>query len=46
MLLIALSAKIGILIVEVARERRLIGSEPILEAAAYTTRLGHGSAPS
>ena len=37
-LLIALSAKNAILIVEVARERRLIDGEPILEAAANAAR--------
>jgi HAE1 family hydrophobic/amphiphilic exporter-1 len=41
MLLIALSAKNAILIVEVARERRLLDNEPILQAAidAARTRL-------
>lgn len=38
MLLIALSAKNGILIVEVARERRLIDGAPILEAAVEAAR--------
>jgi len=39
MLLIALSAKNGILIVEVARERRLIDGKPILEAAVEAARM-------
>jgi HAE1 family hydrophobic/amphiphilic exporter-1 len=39
MLLIALSAKNGILIVEVARERRTIDGEPIIEAAVEAARI-------
>jgi HAE1 family hydrophobic/amphiphilic exporter-1 len=39
MLLIALSAKNGILIVEVARERRLSDGQPLLEAAVEASRL-------
>jgi len=39
MLLIALSAKNGILIVEVARERRMIDGEPILKAAVEAARM-------
>jgi HAE1 family hydrophobic/amphiphilic exporter-1 len=39
MLLIALSAKNGILIVEVARERRLTDRQPILEAAVEASRM-------
>ena len=39
MLLIALSAKNGILIVEVAREERLIHGKPILEAAVEASRM-------
>ncbi|MFO1028286.1 MAG: multidrug efflux RND transporter permease subunit [Acetobacteraceae bacterium] len=39
MLLIALSAKNGILIVEVAREKRLIDGLPILQAAMEASRL-------
>ena len=38
MLLIALSAKNGILIVEVAREHRMIDGKPILEAAVEAAR--------
>ena len=38
MLLIALSAKNGILIVEVARERRIIDGRPLLEAAVDASR--------
>ena len=38
LLLIALSAKNAILIVEVARERRLLGGEPILDAALGAAR--------
>jgi hydrophobic/amphiphilic exporter-1 (mainly G- bacteria), HAE1 family len=38
MLLIALSAKNGILIVEVARERRIIDGVPLLEAAVDASR--------
>ncbi len=38
MLLIALSAKNGILIVEVARERRILDGKPILEAAVEAAR--------
>jgi hydrophobic/amphiphilic exporter-1 (mainly G- bacteria), HAE1 family len=38
MLLIALSAKNGILIVEVARERRIFDGKPILEAAVDAAR--------
>jgi HAE1 family hydrophobic/amphiphilic exporter-1 len=38
MLLIALSAKNGILIVEVARECRILGGKPILEAAVEAAR--------
>jgi hypothetical protein len=39
MLLIALSAKNGILIVEVAREHRIFGGRPILEAAVDAARI-------
>src|SRR5450631_210924 len=39
MLLIALSAKNGILIVEVAREHRIIDGKPILEAAVDAARM-------
>src|SRR5215831_14016138 len=39
MLLIALSAKNGILIVEVAREGRLVHGKPILDAAVEASRL-------
>jgi HAE1 family hydrophobic/amphiphilic exporter-1 len=39
MLLIALSAKNGILIVEVAREERLLNGKPILEAAVDASRM-------
>ena len=39
MLLIALSAKNGILIVEVAREERMIHGKPILEAAVTASRM-------
>ena len=39
MLLIALSAKNGILIVEVAREHRIIDRKPILEAAVEAARI-------
>ena len=39
MLLIALSAKNGILIVEVARERRIIDGESIVEAAVSAARM-------
>jgi HAE1 family hydrophobic/amphiphilic exporter-1 len=38
MLLIALSAKNGILIVEVARERRIVDGKPIFEAAVEAAR--------
>ena len=38
MLLIALSAKNGILIVEVAREERLLHGKPLLEAAVNASR--------
>ena len=39
MLLIALSAKNGILIVEVAREHRILDGKPILEAAVDAARM-------
>ena len=39
MLLIALSAKNAILIVEVARERRLLHGRPIFEAAVEASRM-------
>ncbi|QGM96788.1 efflux RND transporter permease subunit [Methylocystis parvus] len=39
MLLIALSAKNGILIVEVAREHRIFGGKPIIEAAIDAARI-------
>ena len=39
LLLIALSAKNGILIVEVAREERMINGKPILEAAVEASRM-------
>ncbi|WP_424363179.1 efflux RND transporter permease subunit [Methylocystis parvus] len=39
MLLIALSAKNGILIVEVAREHRIFGGKPIMEAAIDAARI-------
>ncbi len=38
MLLIALSAKNGILIVEVARERRIVDGKPLIEAAVNAAR--------
>jgi hydrophobic/amphiphilic exporter-1 (mainly G- bacteria), HAE1 family len=39
MLLIALSGKNGILIVEVAREHRILDGKPILEAAVDAARI-------